>query len=144
MTDDDFLAAFEARTIPKAEWTHAAHVRMAWLYLTRLPFAAALDRIRDGIRRYNAAVGSDGYHETITVAFTLLIRARVTNADIADSFPAFCSRNPDLLMPRSGLLHLHYDPTTLASSEAKLRFVEPDREPLPSWLGIPIIKCSRR
>jgi hypothetical protein len=89
MTDDDFLAAFEARTIPKAEWTHAAHVRMAWLFLKRLPFAAALDRIREGIRRYNAAVGSDGYHETIMVAFTLLIRARVTNAGIADSFPSF-------------------------------------------------------
>jgi hypothetical protein len=86
MTDDEFLAAFEARTLPKAQWTHAAHVRMAWLYLTRLHFAAALDRVRDGIRCYNAAVGSDGYHETITVAFTLLIHARLTNADIDDSF----------------------------------------------------------
>jgi hypothetical protein len=135
MSDDDFLAAFEARTIPKAEWTHAAHVRMAWLYLTRLPFAAALDRIRDGIRSYNAAVGSDGYHETITVAFTLLIRAGLANADIADNFADFCASNPDLLTPR-GLLELHYDPATLASSEAKLRFVEPDRNPIPTLVHV--------
>jgi hypothetical protein len=131
MTDDDFLAAFEAHTIPKAEWTHAAHVRMAWLYLTRLPIAAALDRIRDGIRRYYAAVGSDGYHETITVAFTLLIHARLAITDNDDNFADFCASNPDLLTPR-GLLELHYDPATLASPEAKLRFVEPDREPLPT------------
>jgi hypothetical protein len=128
MTDDDFLAAFEAGTIPKAEWTHAAHVRMAWLYLTRLPFAAALDRICGGIRRYNAAVGSDGYHESITVAFTLLIHGRLANADIDDGFTAFCALNPDLLVPRSGLPEWYYSPATLASAEAKLRFVEPDRE----------------
>jgi hypothetical protein len=54
----------------------------------------------------------------VTVAFTLLIHARLTNADIDDSFPAFCSRNLDLLVPRSGLLELHYNPSTLAFSEA--------------------------
>ena len=33
MTDDEFLAAFEAAAIPRKDWTHEAHVRMAWLYL---------------------------------------------------------------------------------------------------------------
>jgi hypothetical protein len=131
MTDEDFLAAFEARTIPKAEWTHEAHVRMAWLYLTRLPFAAALDRIRDGIRRYNAAVGSDGYHETITVAFTRLIHSRLAGAETEGDFPAFRARHPDLFVGRASLLERHYDPVTLASPKARWQFVEPDRDPLP-------------
>jgi hypothetical protein len=128
MTDDEYLAAFESCTLPRAAWTHAAHVRLAWLYLTRLPFDAALDRVRDGIRRYNASVGSDGYHETVTVAFTMLIRSRLS---AGEDFPAFRARNPELFEGRAKLLRRHYDPTTLASATAKQQFVAADREPLP-------------
>jgi hypothetical protein len=131
MNDDEFLAAFEGCSLPRAEWTHTAHVRMAWLYLTRLPIETALDRVRAGIRRYNASVGSAGYHETLTVAFTLLIRSRLTTAGLRDGFPAFRAGNPDLFDGRAELLKRHYDPATLASVEARQRFVEPDREPLP-------------
>jgi hypothetical protein len=35
VTDEEFLRAFEECRIPKAFWTHEAHVRMAWLYLRR-------------------------------------------------------------------------------------------------------------
>jgi len=77
MTDAEFLAAFEACTIPKADWTHEAHVRMAWLYLTSRPFPDALQRIRTGIRRYNDSLGGTGYHDTITVALTRLIASRL-------------------------------------------------------------------
>ena len=43
MTDDEFLAAFEACAFARGGWTHESHVRMAWLYLSRLPFAEALE-----------------------------------------------------------------------------------------------------
>jgi hypothetical protein len=131
MNDDEFLAAFEGCTLPRAEWTHAAHIRMAWFYLTRLPFETALDHVRAGIRRYNASVGSDGYHETLTVAFTLLIRSRLATAGPRDGFLAFRAGNPDLFHGRSELLQRYYEPATLASAEARQRFVEPDREALP-------------
>ena len=55
MSDDEFCLRFECLTRP--EWTHEAHVRMAWLYITRFPFAQALDRIRCGIRKLNAKIG---------------------------------------------------------------------------------------
>jgi kynurenine formamidase len=133
MSDEEFLSAFEQCTLPKGQWTHTAHVRMAWLYLTRLPFTDALVRVREGIRRYNASVGSDGYHETITVAFTLLIRSRLS-APQTEDFLAFRAGNPDLFEKRAGLLERHYNPATLTSAAAKRQFVDPDREPLP-WPG---------
>jgi hypothetical protein len=129
MNHEEFLTAFESCTLPREHWTHSAHVRLAWLYLTQLPFAAALDRIRDGIRRYNAAGGSDGYHETITVAFTRLVHARLAPDRAPEDFPAFQARNPELFAGRGDLLGQHYSSATLASTEAKQRFVEPDREP---------------
>src|SRR5262245_11835777 len=98
MSDDEFLGAFEAGTLPKAAWTHAAHIRMAWLYLGRVSFTQALCCIRDGIRRHNAAVGSPptAYHETITVAFTRLIHARMKAGAPGEAFADFAERNPDL------------------------------------------------
>jgi hypothetical protein len=131
MTDEDFLAAFERCTLPRAEWTHAAHVRLAWLRLSRHPFGQALVAVRDGIRRYNAAHGSDGYHETITVAFVALIRSRMTDAGSGEDFDGFRARNPDLLDRWLPVLARHYDPATLSSAAARERFVVPDREPLP-------------
>jgi hypothetical protein len=131
MTDEEFLAAFESCTLPKVEWTHAAHVRMAWLYFARLPCRAALEAIRSGIQRYNASHGSDGYHETITVALALLIHSRLTASEPAEGFAAFRGRNGDLFESRSKLLGQHYDHATLGSPEAKRRFVPPDRAPFP-------------
>jgi hypothetical protein len=130
-TDDEFLTAFQAATLPPAEWTHAAHVRMAWLYLTRLSFGRALRKVRAGIRRYNAAQGSTGYHDTITAAYVRLIRARLSGPDGAETFAAFRTRNPDLLDRSLAPLLRHYSKETLFSLRAKERFVEPDREPLP-------------
>jgi hypothetical protein len=65
------VARFEDGTLPKAEWTHRAHLAVALWYGTRLPFEEALVAMRDGIQRNNAAHGvvttpTGGYHETIT------------------------------------------------------------------------------
>src|SRR5262245_36895532 len=130
MSDDEFLAAFEGCTLPKAAWTHAAHVRLAWLYLGRLPPGVALDRLRHGIRRYNAAVGTppDAYHETITVAFARLVHDRRA-ACPGEGFAAFAVRCSDLLAPGLAALLRHYTRDTLNSALARERFVEPDREP---------------
>ncbi len=52
-----FLDAFERGTLPKSEWTHAAHLKMACLYLAQLPADQALNRIQQGIRHYNECQG---------------------------------------------------------------------------------------
>ncbi|HVL12004.1 MAG TPA: hypothetical protein VM529_05535 [Gemmata sp.] len=129
MTDDEFLATFEAAAFARPEWTHEAHVRMAWLYLSRLPFAEAVHRVRTGIQKLNAKIGSpDGYHETITVAFVRVIADRATSGE---DYPAFRDHNPDLFdRTLTALLH-HYTKERLYSAEARKEFIEPDVRPLP-------------
>jgi len=80
MDDHELLKQFEDLTLPFEQWTHRAHVKVAYLYLSRYPFAEAVDRMRRGIKAYNAAnhrpEGPDqGYNETTTVAFLHLIAA---------------------------------------------------------------------
>lgn len=130
MTDDEFLAAFERCSIPKADWTHTAHLRMAWLYLDRLPFDLAQVRIRTGIRRYNESLGNTtGYHDTVTVAFARLVAARRTTGEPFDQFRTRC---PELFGPYKELLRRHYSDERLKAGEDE--FVEPDRAPLPEVL----------
>jgi hypothetical protein len=129
MSDDEFLAAFESAAIPRPEWTHEAHVRMAWLYLSRLPFAEALHQVRTGIQKLNAKIGSpDGYHETITVAFVRLIASRMGDGK---PYAAFRECNPELFDRKLGALLRHYTKERLYSAEARLAFIEPDVLPLP-------------
>src|SRR5262249_22465387 len=98
MNDTDFLHAFERCSLPQSEWTHRAHVRMAWLHLRQEPLAQAAPRVCAGIRRYNAAFDKlPAYHETITRGFLILIDHRMRQNAGELSFEVFCQRNPDLL-----------------------------------------------
>jgi hypothetical protein len=145
MTDSEFLTAFEECTLAREDWTHEAHVRMAWLYLTKLGAEIVLDRVRGGIKKLNAtfarqrsplcraanpkdARGLTGYHETITAAFVAVIASRIT---AGEDFAAFRDHNPDLFDRKFPTLLKHYRPERLYSPTAKKEFIEPDLIPLP-------------
>ena len=75
-----------ARTLPKAEWTHEAHLAAcAWLLLERPEVQPERD-LPDIIRTYNVAVGgvnddTQGYHDTITKAYLRGVRLFLEEAD---------------------------------------------------------------
>ena len=63
-----------ARTLPRADWTHEAHLAATTYLLTRRPDIDLDNELPGIIRRYNESVGgvnndTQGYHETITRAF---------------------------------------------------------------------------
>jgi len=75
---DALVAAFEALTLPKVQWTHAMHVTIGGCFYLRHGEAGALARLRPGIRRLNEShgvVNSDthGYHESLTRLWIALI-----------------------------------------------------------------------
>src|SRR5689334_11851435 len=68
------VSAFEALSLPKAEWTHDAHVSVGAVYARRHGRAAALEKLRIAIPAYNVSVGGEntdtaGYHDTITAYY---------------------------------------------------------------------------
>jgi hypothetical protein len=130
--DAEFLTAFEKGVLPRPEWTHRAHLRMAYLYLRPCPDAdTILPTIRGRIRAYNAAQGNpDGYHETITAAFARLVAERLRTTQTA-TFAEFERLHPDLFAPGGVILLRYYEEATLSSPQARANFVPPDREPLP-------------
>jgi len=123
MSDDEFLAAFEATTLPLAAFNHRAHVRAGYLYLTRYGLGAAIDRFGRSLRAFAVAHCKRGlYHETITVAFLALINERIARSRAAD-WEALAAANPDLM--ERNCLGQFYAPEELASAEARTVFLLP-------------------
>jgi len=127
-TDGELLAAFEAGRPPEGGFHHREHVRVAWLYLRRDPWPVALSRFSAGLRHFAQAQGQPGlYHETVTVAFFLIIHERMAEPDAAPSFEDFARRHPDLLTWKPSVLDHYYERATLDSDRARRVFVMPDR-----------------
>ena len=104
LDDDALLEGFEQGTIPAADFHHAEHVRVAWMYLRRYPLPDALPRFVASLKRFAAGHGVPGlYHETITVAFVLIIAERLGDAREL-SWTDFAASNPDLLIWKPSVL----------------------------------------
>jgi len=123
MTDGELVAAFESGTLE--DFPHELHVRMAWCYLRRDPILVALPRFKDALQRFAAGKGkADRYHETITIAFMLLIAERLGPARALE-WDAFAAGNPDLLRRQPSALAAFYAEDVLASARARGVFVLP-------------------
>ena len=125
-----------ARTLPREEWTHEAHLAATtWLLLKR-PDIDIDEELPDIIRRYNESVGgvnsdTEGYHETITRAFLRGVRLFLEEAD-ADE-PLHELVNELLLSPmgRREWPMRFYSPGRLFSVQARRAFVAPDIAAFP-------------
>jgi hypothetical protein len=127
MTDEQLMREFEAGRVPDGGFHHPEHVRVAWNYLRRHPLAEALARFSAGLRHFADAQGASGlYHETITVAYLLLINERLSRSADLD-WDAFAAEHPDLLAWKPSLLDRLYHPDTLSSDRARRVFLMPDR-----------------
>lgn len=136
-TDHSILEAFESCTLPKAQWDQRMHVAVAFLYLRAHGLEEALDYMRAGVQRINAAHGVKegpfmGYNETTTVAFLHLVdavRLAYENLYPAATAEDFCDLHPELM--NKHVLRFFYSPDRRGVPEAKTTFVEPDLAPLP-------------
>ena len=117
LDNDALWHAFHERTLPAAQWTHAAHLRVAAMHLARYSLDEAHLLMRVGIIRLNAAHGlvetaTRGYHETLTRVWLMLVASGQS-------------------IDRDAPLR-YYSRERLFSLEARTRFIEPDVTPLPS------------
>lgn len=135
MNDDEkFLAEFEACRWPHAQWHHQQHIKVAYLYLRRYPFDAAMSRIREKIKAHNAAhnvpdLPTSGYHETMTQAWMRLVYLTLCEYGPGETADSFYEQNPQLSQKK--VLRLFYSRELFMSPRAKIEFVEPDLAPLP-------------
>ena len=122
------------RTVPKEDWTHAAHFAAAlWLMRKGVDAPAVMPGL---IRAFNESVGgvnsdSSGYHETITQASLRAAKGildlngpEVPLFEIANALMATNLGNPNWLLE-------YWSRERLMSVDARRAWLEPDLKPLP-------------
>lgn len=134
MNDDDFIQQFEACSFPFDQWHHRAHVKLAYLYLVRHGYEIAVEKLRNGIRAYNAAnnlpdLPTNGYHETITQFWLRIVQMTVQEYGQMPTADEFFDFHPQLSQKKNH--RLFYSPELFMSAMAKREFVKPNLTDLP-------------
>lgn len=122
-------------SLPKPEWTHAAHFAAALWVLSRHERPAE-EILRTAIPAYNAASGvpntdTGGYHETITVASVAAARAQLLAHPPGTPLHAVLDAVMAGPLGRSDWLLAHWTKARLFSVAARRSWLDPDLAPLP-------------
>jgi hypothetical protein len=137
---DEFVLRFRERTLPKAEWTHHAHLAVGTWHVHRYGVTKAVGLLRDRIRALNDSHGtgntdSGGYHETITRAYAHLIAGFLGGCSDGTTL----SQRVEALLasPLAGkdALLEYYSGERLMSVAARREWIEPDLKPLPGLIA---------
>jgi hypothetical protein len=109
--------------LSKTDFHHCDHLAVAVVYLYAADFEAALDRMRSTLVRFSSHHGvGDRYHETLTRFWMEQVEQRLDRKlCLQDSVGRILAALPDKDLPSA-----FYRKETLASQEARMRWVEPD------------------
>jgi hypothetical protein len=131
---DQFLHAFFHHTLPKPQWTHAAHVTLAACLLHKADVPSVLPVVRNAICSYNLSVGTQntdtsGYHETLTVFWLRVVNQSLRQSPSASRLEAV--RNVVAAYGTERALHrLYYSTDIVTCAAARGAWLEPDLKPL--------------
>lgn len=129
------VAAFRAGTLPWSGWRHPQHLAVTTWYLRKFPPERALAELRPAIQAFNQAHGVEttlerGYHETLTRLWLALVANVVTRYPADTPVRAVLAEVIAALGDKS-LPFEFYSRERLMSWDARLAWVEPDRQALP-------------
>ena len=119
------------RSLPKPEWTHAAHFAAALWLLRHRPDWRLGERLPSLIRAYNEATGvpntdSVGYHETITQASLAAAAAVLAGHPPETPLPEVIGTLMAGPLGRSDWPLAYWSQARLFSAEARRTWVDPD------------------
>jgi hypothetical protein len=123
-----------ARTLPRAEWTHEAHLAACTWLVSERPDVVPERDLPGIIRAYNESVGgvnddTQGYHETLTQLYIRGVRAFLATCvetGLAERVNAVLASE---MGPRDWPLRF-YSREVLFSVAARRGWVEPDLTPI--------------
>lgn len=121
-------------TLPRADWTHEAHLAACLWLLTERPDILPERDLPTIIRRYNESVGgvnddTQGYHETLTQLYIRGVRQFLAACDAVDLLARVNTLLAGPIGKRDWPLRF-YRRDTLFSVAARRGWIEPDLAPI--------------
>lgn len=131
--DEEFKNRVESCSFPVGQFSHRAHLRLAYIYLARSRNQDTAVRLMrgalTGLLRHAGVDPAVKYHATLTQAWILAVRHFMNHTENAVSADDFIDQHPEMLDPK--IMLSHYSPEVLSSEEARRAFVAPNRDPIP-------------
>lgn len=126
-SDDEFEIEFENCRFPDALFSHEAHLRLAWIHITKYGEETAVQNMRRQIKSFAISIGQNGvYHETVTAASVIII-SKIIQRELIDTFRQLLNMFPDLLRNFKGILSNHYSIDIFNSEIARISYIPPDK-----------------
>ena len=129
LSDSEFEQQFSTLTLDPEIFSHEAHLRLAWIYISKYGVEEALDRVGSQIHTFASHHGdSKKFHVTVTGAavravYHFMLKSR------SNSFAGFIAEFPQLKTSFRDLLDSHYSVDIFKSEKARKEWLDPDIEP---------------
>jgi len=128
-TDAEFEQLFKSCELPPVEFSHEAHLRLAWLHISQYGIVHAEENIQNQLQKFVAFVGAkDKYHTTLTIAAIRAVYHFMLKSK-SDNFEDFIVEFPQLKHKFKTLMGAHYSFDIFSSAKAKVEFLQPDLNP---------------
>ena len=129
LSDKEFMTQFENCLLEPTDFTHEAHLRLAWLYIQEDGVTKATERLQAQLQAFVAHVGArDKYHTTLTIAAVMAVHHFVVRSK-STNFKDFISEFPQLGSHFKPLIASHYSFDVFTSTKARTSFIVPDKMP---------------
>lgn len=127
------IRKFEDGSLPKALWTHEAHLAVGCFYVYTFGKEKALEKIRINIKNYNLATGvqnteTSGYHESISVFWIWNIHEFIKKQDVENTIEQLITAFIASPFSDKNFPFEYYSKEVLLSAEARLHFIDADKK----------------
>ncbi len=129
LTNSEFIDQFMQCKLDPDEFSHVAHLRLAWIHIHRFGVETALENIQNQLKTFVEFVGAkDKYNTTLTIAAIKTVHHFMQKSK-TDTFVDFIAEFPRLKTHFKALMSSHYSFDIYNSEKAKTAFLEPDLLP---------------
>lgn len=126
LNDGQFESLFEQGDLPPSLFDHEAHLRLAWLYITKYGEERAKHKTCNEIKRFDKLHGNgDKFNVTVTTAALKTVQHFLSKSKSED-FSGFIKEFPRLKYAFKELLDQHYGIDIFSNEKAKVSYIEPD------------------
>ncbi len=128
-TDDQLEKLFESEELAPSLFSHEAHLRLAYIHITKYGEKRAIENITDQIKSYAEGLGVyDKYNHTVTIAAIKAVYHFMNKSDV-QSFKELMTQFPQLKDNFKELLGAHYSINIFEMESARRIYLEPDLLP---------------
>ena len=129
LSDLEFENQFANCTLNPELFSHEAHLRLAWIHITKYGIDKAEENIQTQLKNFVQFVGaSDKYNKTLTIVAIKAVNHFILQSK-SNHFNNFIIEFPQLKTAFKPLINSHYSIDIFNSEKAKTEFIKPDVSP---------------